>query len=232
MPEKKVAIIQSNYIPWKGYFDIINSVDEFIFYDDVQYTKNDWRNRNKIKTSQGVQWITVPVFQTSLHQRICDTEIAFSNWGKKHWQALQSNYAKAPFFQRYKPLFEDIYLNKHFKLLSELNYECIKAINQLLGIRTPLNYSQNFELQGDKNERLISLVKKLGGTVYLSGPAAKGYLDEVSFKSEGILVEWMDYLGYPAYNQRYPPFEHGVSIIDLIFNEGENATKFMKSFRP
>ena len=125
---KKLAILQSNYIPWKGYFDMINMVDEFIIYDCVQYTKNDWRNRNKIKTLNGVQWITIPVEQKELSQKICDTKVCLPNWNKKHWQTIVTNYSKAPYFKAYKSVLEQLYLETDTLYLSEINVKFIKDI--------------------------------------------------------------------------------------------------------
>ena len=229
---KKIAIIQSNYIPWKGYFDIINMVDEFILYDDVQYTRRDWRNRNKIKTPQGLRWITIPVeVKGKYYQKIKDVKISDKEWGKKHWTQITQNYKKAKYFKEYKEFFKELYLNSKETYLSEINYKFIMAINEILGIKTKIRWSSEFNLVDGKNERLLGICKDCNADVYLSGPAAKGYLDEKLFEKEGIKVEWMDYSGYPEYNQLYPPFEHGVTILDLIFNEGRNATRFMKSFK-
>ena len=223
---KKIAILQSNYIPWRGYFDIIRSVDEFIILDQVQYTKNDWRNRNLIKTPKGLQWLTIPVYQKSLHQKIIDTQIVHKNWIQKHWQAIQTNYAKAPAFKNHKPWLEALYLNCHFTYLSEINYYFMQAILKFLGVQTKLSKSCDYQLVEGKTERLISLVKQAGGTEYFSGPAAKVYLDEHLFHQESIKVSWMDYNNYKAYEQIYPPFEPGVSILDLILHQGKSALHY------
>lgn len=227
---KKTAILQSNYIPWKGYFDIINYVDEFIFFDDVQYTKNDWRNRNKIKTPKGLEWITIPVVQNELSQKIKETKIFKNDWNKKHFKTIIQNYSKAKYFKEYKDIFEELYLNSNEEYLSEINYNFIKEINKILNIKTKLSLSSDYQLIEGKNEKLISLCKQTKANCYLSGPSAKDYIDEKLFEAENIKVIWMDYSGYKEYNQLYSPFEHGVSIIDLIFNEGPNSYKFMKSF--
>jgi len=228
---KKIAILQSNYIPWKGYFDLINMVDEFILYDDMQYTRRDWRNRNKIKTPQGLKWLTIPVeVKGKYYQKINETKISDKEWGKKHWTQITQNYKKTKYFKEYKELFQELYLNSKELYLSEINYKFITAINEILGIKTTIRWSSEFDLVDGKSERLLGICKDCNADIYLSGPAAKGYLDEELFKKENIKVEWMDYSGYPEYNQLYPPFEHGVTILDLIFNEGQNATKFMKSF--
>ena len=228
---KKIAILQSNYIPWKGYFDLINMVDEFIFYDEVQYTKNDWRNRNKIKTPQGIQWLTIPVRQESLEQKIKDTKISDKKWNIKHWRTISQNYSKAKYFKDYKGIFEELYLTCDEEYLSEINYKFITTINQILGIKTKLRWSSEFELVDGQTEKLLGICKDCNADIYLSGPAAKDYFNEELAKQENIKVEWMDYSGYKEYEQLNPPFEHGVTILDLIFNEGDRAKEFMKSFK-
>lgn len=229
--QKKIAILQSNYIPWKGYFDIINMVDEFIILDEVQYTKNDWRNRNLIKTQHGVHWITIPV-KMSFLQKISETEIANNRWFIKHWNTLRLEYGKAKYFNQYKDVFEKFYLETapSLTLLSDINREMIKIICNILGIQTKITLDRDYQIIDGQTERLLDLCQKAGATTYLSGPAAKNYFDMDLFQRNGITVEWMDYSGYKEYDQLYPPFEHGVSILDLIFSEGENAKKYMKSF--
>lgn len=208
---------------------MINMADEFIFYDDVQFTKNDWRNRNKIKTATGPQWITIPVRVESLSQRILDTKVSQLNWAEKHWKTLLSNYSRAPFFSLYRSLFEDFYSHPSV-YISEINCSAIRMINAILGIKTKLSFSQNFKLINGKNERLIDLILQVQGDEYISGPSAKNYIDEEMFREAGITINWMDYSGYPEYNQLFSGFEHRVSIIDLLFNEGDKARNFMKSF--
>jgi len=228
---KKNAISQSNYIPWKGYFDAINSVDEFVLYDDMQYTKRDWRNRNKIKTVSGLQWLTIPVeVKGKYYQKICETKISDKNWNVEHWDTIKHNYLKTPFFKVYKDLFEELYLNCNETYLSQVNYRFINAICKLLDINTKLIWSGNYELRGDKSEKLLNICLDNGAAAYFSGPAAKEYLDENIFKSTGLEIVWFDYSGYKEYTQLYPPFEHGVSILDLIFNTGPNIKEYMKSF--
>ena len=228
---KKVAVVQSNYIPWKGYFDLINLVDEFILYDDMQYTKRDWRNRNKIKTRDGLQWITIPVHvKGSYFQKIKDTIISDPAWNKKHWKTIVHNYSKARFFRDYRDLFEELYLDMNERFLSQVNYRFITAICEILGIKTKISWSMDYSLAEGKTERLVDLCKQAGAKAYLSGPRARNYIDKRLFDEEGITLEFMDYSGYPEYKQLFPPFEHGVSIIDLILNEGPNASRYMKSF--
>ena len=174
---KKVAIVQSNYIPWKGYFDLIAAVDQFILGDNSQYTRRDWRNRNRIKTAQGVQWLTVPVkVRGKSLQKIWQTEINDTAWAKDHWRILTLNY----------------------------------------------------QLTGGKTERIANLCIQAGATEYISGPAARAYIDPAVFDAAGIQLTWFDYSGYPEYSQLWGEFEHGVSILDLLFNSGTDAPRHMK----
>jgi hypothetical protein len=227
---KRIAILQSNYIPWKGYFDLINSVDEFILYDTVQFTKNDWRNRNKIKTPRGIVWLTIPVLH-NFGQTIHETRVSNPAWSQRHWSILLQNYAKAPHFREYRPLFESLYRDiASEQYLSAINYRFMCEVCSILGIRTLITWSRDYRLADGKIERLVDLCRQAGADEYLSGPAAKNYIQEKPFVDAGIMVTYMDYSGYPEYRQLYPPFEHGVSILDLIFNEGPDAQKYLKSF--
>lgn len=229
---KKVAILQSNYIPWKGYFDIINMVDEFILYDDMQYTRRDWRNRNKIVTPNGLIWLTIPVeSKGKFYQKINETKIIDNSWADSHWKSIQLNYARARYFSMYRDRIEKLYeACKEEAYLSRVNYRFIKEICDILGITTKIAWSSDYQLMDGKTERLIGLVKDAGGQYYLSGPAAKDYILEDLFTDAGIKLDWMDYSGYPEYKQLSIQFEHGVTILDLIFNEGPDAGNYMKSF--
>jgi len=215
-----VSICQSNYIPWKGYFDLIKSSDIFVIYDHVQYTKNDWRNRNLIKSNQGLQWLTIPVSQNKLGQKINETMISYDKWNIKHWKTLKSIYSKSPFFKEYSEYFEELYFNTNSKYISEINQKFIKSLIDLLEIKTKVILSSNFETVSDKNENLINILLKLNATEYLSGPSAKDYIDEKLFTDNGINVKYIDYTNYQPYTQLHGEFEHGVSILDLIFNVG------------
>lgn len=228
---KTVVILQSNYIPWRGYFDLIHDADLFIFYDDVQFTKNDWRNRNKIKTTQGAEWITVPV-GTDKDRLICEVAIKDASWQVKHWKTIQHNYGKCPHFGRYQAFFEDVYLVRKWINLSELNQHLICTISRdLLGIPTEFRDSRGFHASGHKLDRLLELVTKAGADRYISGPAAKDYIEPSRFADAGIDLVWKDYSGYPEYPQRFPPFEHGVSILDLLFNVGPDAPWYIWGWR-
>jgi hypothetical protein len=227
---KTVTIVQSNYIPWKGYFDLIRRSDVFVLYDDVQYTRRDWRNRNRIKTPNGLQWLTIPVeVKGKYTQEIREVKIADDRWRDEHWKTLRHAYSRAPFFKSYAERIEALYRGADSEWLSEVNRYFIEGVCELLGIRTDIRWSTEFSNQAGKSERLLGICRELNATAYLSGPAAKSYLDEGLFASAGIGVEWMDYSGYPEYPQLYGPFEHGVTVLDLIFNAGPDAGQYLLS---
>lgn len=224
---KRVVILQSNYIPWKGYFELIKKTDLFIFYDDVQYTKYDWRNRNKILTPSGPLWLSIPC-GINEKRLICEVRIDCVSWQKEHWATIERNYRESRYWDYYSPYLEEFYLQNVWKHLSELNQAFIKdTCDKFLGIKTEFSDSREYSLKYSKGERIMELLKQVGATHYLSGPAAKSYLKEESFVKENIDLEWMDYSGYPEYEQLYPPFTHNVSIIDLIFACGPDAPAYI-----
>jgi len=228
--KKTVVILQSNYIPWKGYFDLINLADEFVLYDEVQYTKNDWRNRNVIKTKAGAKWLTIPVRVRRLGQRINETNVSDSRWNQKHWKTIETNYSKAAHFNIFKSRLRDLYLGCEEKSLSRINERFIREMCDIIGIKTRITSSAIYNGTGGKTDRLVDICKKAGATTYLSGPAAKTYINQGLFADVDIELSWMDYSDYPEYDQLYPPFQHTVSILDLILNRGSNAPNYMKSF--
>jgi len=223
---KKIAILQSNYIPWKGYFHIIQKVAYFVFLDSVQYTVRDWRNRNQIKTPRGLLWLTVPTSGTQ-SMRIDEVKIDTSiPWKKKHLSALQRNYSECEYFEKYFDLFKDFLLSD-FLTLSQLNQFLIKKISKLLGIHTEFSNSTEYNLVTGKNEKIISIVKQLNGTHYVTGPAAKSYIQPHLFEENGIEIEFMDYSHYPTYDQPWGKFSHNVSILDLLFCAGSQSYKYI-----
>ncbi len=226
---KVVAIIQSNYIPWKGYFDLIRRADDFVIYDQVQYTKNDWRNRNRLKTVNGTIWLTIPVRHVHLDQRIMDTHTADSTWRMKHWKTIRQAYAKTPFFPTYADELERLYLEETETNLSRINQTFIETIARWLRLTTIIHAPGAFELSSeDRTERLVDICSRLGAAEYLSGPSAKDYLDVDRFKQKGISVRWMNYDGYPIYSQPHGAFDHYVSILDLLFCTGPRAADYFK----
>ena len=230
---KRVAIVQSSYIPWKGYFDLIRSVDEFVLLDDVQFTKRDWRSRNRIKTKDGLAWLTIPVHTKGRSdQLIRETQISDPAWGVRHWETIRRAYARAPFFARYAPVFEPLYTAPASDCLSLVNHSFIAAIVEALGIRTAITWSSEYNPRPGRNDRLIDLCVKAGATEYVSGPSAGAYLDERAFAGAGITVRFADYGGYPEYPQPHPPFEHAVTVLDLLFCTGPRALDYMKDLCP
>ena len=206
---------------------MIGLVDEFIFFDTAQYSRGDWRNRNRIKTANGIIWLTIPVGRG--FQSIAETLVSDPGWAERHWKTLQQSYARAAYFDHYRSSFESLYLGSREPYLSQVNFRFIKSICEVLGINTCLSWALDDPAGLGKTERLVQLCSRAGATEYLSGPAARAYLDEKLFADAGIALQWMDYSGYPEYRQLYPPFEHRVSVLDLIFNQGPNARLYMRS---
>lgn len=230
---KRVAILQSSYIPWKGYFAIIGLVDEFILYDDVQYTKRNWRNRNIIKSNNGLSWLTIPVrIHGRSRQTIRQVEVVDPSWGNRHLQAFRTNYARARHFPTLAPSIMKLYERAAGEIhLSKINELFLRGICDLLEIKTCITHSSDYNLSGDRTERLISLCQQARSEEYLCGPAAKAYLEEQKFAANGVTVRWMDYSEFPEYTQLHtPPFVHEVTILDLLLNEGiEGARRYMRT---
>ena len=227
MNEIKVAILQSNYIPWKGVFDLINMVDIFVFFDDVDFTKRDWRTRNKIKTPQGEVWLTVPVQKNHRGTKINEVIISQTeDWQLKHYKTIVSNYKKSKYFDLYKNLLNEIYLNRKWENLSEFNIFTTKLIAKELGILTRFICSSDLKVEGVKDERLLNICKEVNATEYISGPAAKAYINPELFKKNDIKLSYIVYK-YNEYPQLYNDFDHNVSILDLLFNCGPDSAKYI-----
>lgn len=223
------AILQPSYIPWRGYFDQIRRSDIFVFYDDVQYDKQGWRNRNRIKTADGPVWLTIPVASKgniSEERQIKDIEIIDERrWRKKHLGTLKQSYARAPHFDRYEPLVEEM-LAEPPELLADLTISTTIALAQELGLEREFIRSSELDASGSQTGRLLSVLKQVGATHYISGPSARSYLEEDRLTDAGISIEYMEY-DYPEYKQLHPPFDPNVSILDLLFMEGPNAARLV-----
>jgi hypothetical protein len=205
-------------------------VDAFILLDDVQYTKRDWRNRNRLKTPQGATWLSIPVAVKGKYvQSIAETQVSDAGWNAEHWKRIRHWYARAPHYSEGADWLEELYLGCSETYLSRINLRFLAGICARMGIDTPITWSMDYPHATEKNQQLIDLCKAVGGTHYLSGPSAQGYVDEAAFAEAGIAVEWMDYSGYAEHRQMHPPFDHYVSILDLILNEGPDARRFLKS---
>lgn len=227
----KALITQSNYIPWKGYFDAIRMVDVVVFYDDALYTKRDWRNRNLIKTKQGLKWLTIPVEYSSRvkdRKKINEVKTVNNEWRLKHWAAIHNSYMRAKHFDNFCNQIRMLYLTCDTSHLCEINYHFLNSIMRLLDINTEVRYSSEFLLRGGKTTKLVNICKELGATDYYTGPAARNYLDEEEFIVNNINVHYFDFSGYPEYPQLYPPFNHGVTILDLLFNTGPDFMNYLK----
>ena len=228
---KKVAVLQSNYIPWKGYFDIIHDVDLFIFHDDLQYTKNDWRNRNKIYTQNGLSWLSIPV-GTNEHRLILDVKMNEKKWQKEHFNKIKLAYSKAPYYKKYIDFLEYVYLEKQWDYLYELDRFLITQISkEFLGCSTSFGDSRDYNPKGSKHEKLLNLLINCGADLYVSGPAAKDYIISEDYKKANIQLAWKNYNGYPEYKQFNYEFNHNVSILDLLFHTGDDAPYYIWGWR-
>lgn len=224
----KIGILQPGYLPWLGFFNQLRQVDCFVLYDDVQYTKNDWRNRNRIKTPNGVQWLTVPVLTSGKpRQLIKDTRIDNStDWAKAHLKSIKQNYSKARYFTKYFDELEWVYSEKQDWLL-ELDALLIAVLREMLNIQVPLRFSSELGLDpdADREWRLINICTKLGADVFLEGNAGRSYLEGENtklFLDNGIKIEYQDY-HHPVYSQLYGDFVPYLSVLDLLMNEGPNS---------
>lgn len=219
----RVAILQSNYIPWRGYFDIIGSVDLFLFLDDRQYTKQDWRNRNRIKTPNGAEWLTIPC-GSDLKRRINQVRVDTRPWQQAHWHRIEQCYGRAPYWRQYRDLLASFYLGQSWTHLSDLNQSIIQTLSrEIFQFPTRFGRAEDLGAEGVRDGYVLDLCRRAGATTYLSGPAARAYLDEGMFRDAGIAVRWMDYSGYPDYPQLWGPFIPDVSVVDLILNTGPHA---------
>ena len=198
----------------------------------MQFTRRDWRNRNQIKTPQGLHWLTVPVqVKGKYDQKIRDTLIDGSAWSISHWKNLEQNYRRATYFQEIALWLQPLYIDNSYTHISGLNQLFIKEICNYLGIKTIISNSWDYKLIDGKTERLADLCKQVGGAEYISGPSAKNYVDESIFTEMNIKLTWFDYSGYPEYSQLWGKFTHGVTILDMLFNCGKDTPKYLRSLR-
>ena len=222
----RVGAIQSAYIPWRGYFDFIASVDLFVIYDDVPYSKNSWRNRNRIKTPRGVEWLTIPV-HGRLNDTIDEVTIADPTFVARHRAKLVEALGPAPYFSQAIDIWESGIQEGHLNLSAQ-NVALTRSVCSYLGITTPLAFSRDLGLAGTKTARLLDLLRRTGGTTYVSGPSARGYLDEPLLAQNGITLEYKAY-EYEPYSQLFGPFVGDVTVLDLIANEGPKARELFRA---
>lgn len=221
-----VSVHQPQFMPWLGYFEKISQADHFVLLDTVQYKKNEWQNRNRIKTPNGWQWLTVPV-SYKFPQKIFEVGVANKhNWQSAHQKGLQANYAKAPFYSEIMPFFERLFANKWDHLLA-LNVFIIQQLAKILGITTPIHLASELGNFPDApDERLIEITRHLGGTTYLAGAGGKAYMDAEKWSKSGIEVRHQEYV-HPVYPQLFGPFEYYMATLDLIFNCGPRSLSIL-----
>ncbi len=230
MPSERrvLAVLQPGYLPWLGYFDQMNRSDIFVHYDDVQYDKHGWRNRNRVKSTQGEpHWLSVPVLHSGKDwPRVMDVEIdQRSNWAKKHLGTLRQFYGKAPYFKQYFGELEGV-LSQPFTRLVDLNLALTSRLSSLLGLSRRTERASELGIPGEKSERLIALCQHYQATHYLTGDAARDYLDVEAFARVGVKVVWQEYR-HPEYPQGAPPFVPYLSIVDLLLNCGPESLRIL-----
>jgi WbqC-like protein family len=225
----KLAVLQPGYLPWLGFFDQMNRADVFVYYDDVQYTRSDWRNRNRVKGPQGPVWLTVPVLHSSrFGQTILDAEIDNrSDWARKHRETLRIHYRRAAHFDRYWPVIEGA-LSRRWPRLVELDLFLTEQLKGVLGIETPTHRASELGVGGERVERLLALCRHFGATGYLTGDAAEDYLDPQAFDTAGVRLEYQRY-EHPTYRQLYGDFVPYLSVLDLLFNCGPDSRTILAS---
>lgn len=227
----KIAISQSNYLPWKGYFDLIQSVDEFVFFDEVQFTRRDWRNRNVIRNLNKKNWITVPVKNKGNYKEIISNiEVYNNNWKNSHLDLIKQCYSKSEHFEEIYNFFSGCYSNIDTDKLSEINKSIIIKICNFLNFNTPFVDSKNIDKTKNKisaSERLLEICISRKANIYVSGSAAKNYLDEKLFNKNGVEVNWFDYGNSKVYKQPFKDFYENLSIVDCLMNCGKDKDKFL-----
>ncbi|MGY0572845.1 WbqC family protein [Bradyrhizobium sp. RDM12] len=225
----RISIIQSCYIPWKGFFDLIGQCDEYVIYDRMQFVKRHWHNRNRIKTANGIEWLTIPVITKGRFSQPIDEVLIEKPWAEKHWRALELAYRHAPFFDALAPRVQAWYerADKE-RRLTDINELFTREIAGLLSLRTRIVRDTAYPVDGAKTARLLAIAQAAGADSYLSGPSARAYLDEPLLAAGGVTAEWMRYDGYPQYPQLHGGFEHAVSVLDLLFHTGPEAPLFAR----
>jgi hypothetical protein len=222
-----IAVLQPGYLPWLGFFDQMQRADIFVLYDDVQYDKHSWRNRNRIKTPMGAQWLTVPVRHSGLNWPALD-QVRIDNgqpWARKHITFLKQTYSRAPYVKAYLPALERV-LSQPWGRLLDLDVAIIELLADWLDVRTPVVLASSLGVGGERSARLLGICAHFGATRYLSGDAARDYLDQGAFARAGVDIVWQQY-AHPVYSQLHGAFVSHLSAIDALLNCGEDAATLL-----
>ena len=229
---RTIVILQSNYIPWKGYFDLMNSADVFVIYDEVQFTRRDWRNRNKIILNGSPHWLTIPVeTKGEFETPIKEVKVSDHRWAKKHWMSIRHAYGKAEYFERYEDALAKAYEKaEELTYLTDINQLFLQLLSNNLSIKSEIKHSHQVSTTDqDPTGRLIEICQGFNANRYISGPSAENYIQQAQFDDAGIELCYANYTNYPDYKQNSKQFEHGVSVIDLLMHTGQNARQHLKS---
>ena len=226
----RLAIVQSCYVPWKGYFDLIRQSDHFIILDDVQYSRGTWRNRNRVKTANGLKWVTIPLRHANTFPALIkDMRIEGDTWNASHYSLIEQAYSASPGWPELRAWLRDVHLQTRSEVLSEVNERLTRSLCAFLGIATPITQSTLYDIRTDNaTQRVVDLCRAVGATTYVSGPAARDYIEEERFRAAGIALEYFDYSGYVEYPQPHGPFVHEVSILDAIASLGADARRALE----
>lgn len=225
----KIIITQSNYIPWKGYFSSMKYATHLVLYDDAQYTRRDWRNRNKIITPRGPEWLSIPInVKGKYHQKVNEAQVKNRTWATDHWNKIRENYRKAPGFRKYSEYFEALYCSElpQYEFLTDINRRMLRACIDLLEIDIEILDSRDFTIRGGKTGKLINICKDLDADEYFTGPAAKNYMEEHLFADNGIALTYYDLDNFPTYEQLWGDFDPYVSVLDMFFVLGDKTPDY------
>ena len=227
--KNKLIITQSNYIPWKGYMTSMKYATHIILYDTAQYTRRDWRNRNKIITPNGPTWLSIPIdVKGKYHQKVNEAKVKNHTWSIDHWNKIRQNYRLAPHFKEYARIFEPVYREElpQYEYLTDINKRMLQLCIELLGLEIEVLDSRDFEIRGDKTGKLINLCKDMNADEYFTGPAARNYINEDYFADNDIALTYYDLEDFPTYEQQWDGFDHYVSVLDMFFNLGGSTPSY------
>jgi hypothetical protein len=223
---RRAVVLQPMYLPWMGYFGMVETADVFVFYDDVQFVRRSWQRRNRIKVPDGdFTWLTVPV-EKDFGQAINEVEIKDTGWQEDHWQSITHSYANAPFFDEYSDILREIY-DQTWGQLVELDVQIISRLCDAFGVGSDFRFSSELDVEGEKTNRLVNILQNIEADEYVSGPGAKDYLDPDMFEEAAIDLYWHEF-PHPEHEQVHGEFVSHLSAIDLLFHKGPNAGEMIR----